>query len=542
MRVTLKAGDVARTPADLLVLNLFEGTKTPGGATGAVDRATRGLISAYVKGGDFRGKPGETLLFRPVRGVKAKRILVVGLGKKADFVLDRARRAAGTAAQVALGLGVTRLASVVHGAGAGGASAADAAQAVVEGTGLGGYRFAEYKGASRNDHQKPLAELVLVERDASRIREMKEGARRGEILVGSVTFVRDLANKSGSDHPPAVLAETARRMAKEVGLRCTVLEKKDLEREKMGALLGVGRGSRNEPRLIVLEHRASAKGAPTVCIVGKGITFDSGGISLKPPAKMDEMKFDMCGGAAVMGAARAAALLRVPVNVIAIVPSAENLPGGNAYKPGDVVTSSAGITIEVLNTDAEGRVILSDGLHYATRFKPDAIIDLATLTGACVVALGSHASGLMTNHDELAARVKASGEATHERVWELPMWPEYAEAVRSEVADIKNIGAAGEAGTIAGGVFLQKFVRDIPWVHLDIAGTAWTTSKTPTVPRGATGVGVRLLAHLLSGWTPLETPRAKPADLAMKTARAAGEGRRGARRPGASRRGRARGA
>ncbi len=516
MHVTVKAGDISRTPADLLVLNLFEGTKTPGGATGAVDKATRGLISAYVKGGDFRGKLNETLLFRPSRGVKAKRILVVGLGKKEDFVLERARQAAGTAAQVALRLGVTRMATVIHGAGAGGASPADAAQAVVEGTRLGSYRFTEYKGVSRNSHQKPIAELVLVEHDAARIRETTEGVRRGEILSDSVAFVRDLANKSGTDHPPAVLAETARRMAKEFGLRCTVLGLKDLEREKMGALLGVARGSRNEPRLIVLEHRAPAKDAPTVCIVGKGITFDSGGISLKPANKMDEMKFDMCGGAAAMGVARAAAALKLPVNVIAIIPSAENLPGGNAYKPGDVLTSSAGITIEVLNTDAEGRLVLCEGLHYATRFAPDAIIDLATLTGACVVALGSHASGLMTNHAELASRVKASGETTHERVWELPMWPEYAEAVKSDVADIKNIGAPGEAGTIAGAVFLQKFVKDIPWVHLDIAGTAWTTSGKPCMPKGATGVGVRLLADLLLRWAPLAEPKARPADLAMK--------------------------
>ena len=516
MQVIVKTSDISRTPADLLVLNLFEGTKTPGGATGAVDRATRGLISAYVKGGDFRGRLNETLLFRPTRGVRAKRILVVGLGRKEDFVLDRVRQAAGTAAQVALGLGVTRMATVVHGAGAGGLSPADAAQAVVEGTRLGGYQFTEYKGASRNKHHKPIAELILVEHDSDSAREMKDGIRRGEILADCVTFVRDLANKSGSDHPPAVIAEAARHMAKEVGLRCTVLEKKDLEREKMGALLGVGRGSRNEPRLIVLEHHAAAKGAPTVCIVGKGITFDSGGISLKPANKMDEMKFDMCGGAAAMGAARAAAALNLPVSVIAIIPSAENLPGGNAYKPGDVVTSSAGITIEVLNTDAEGRLILCDGLHYATRYKPDAIIDLATLTGACVVALGAQASGLMTNHAGLASRVKASGDATHERVWELPMWPEYAEAIKSDVADIKNIGAPGEAGTIAGGVFLQKFVKDIPWVHLDIAGTAWTTSKKPYLPKGASGVGVRLLTHLLSSWAPLEPPKAKPADLAMK--------------------------
>ena len=326
-------------------------------------------------------------------------------------------------------------------------------------------------------------------------------------LCGCVAFARDLANRSGSYHPPKYLADQARQMAREVGLKCTIWGPRELARAKMGAILGVARGSRNEPRLIVLEYRAPSKNAQTVCVVGKGITFDSGGISLKPPGKMDEMKFDMSGGAATLGLARAVALLKPDVNVVAIVPAAENLPGGNAYKPGDVLTSASGITIEILNTDAEGRVVLADGLHHATTFKPDAIIDMATLTGACVVALGAHATGLMTNNAALADRVKASGEASYERVWELPMFEEYFGAVKSEIADVKNVGNAGEAGTIAGATFLQRFVGDIPWVHLDIAGTAWTMKKTPYAPRGATGVGVRLLAHLLMNWTRL--PRKK---------------------------------
>ena len=524
MNITVKVADIAKTPADLLVVNLFEGTKTPGGATGAVDKATRGQLSEYLRGGDFKGKPNETLLLRPARGVRAKRILLVGLGKKQEFTLERVRQAAATAAQAALQLGLTRMTSVVHGTGAGGAAAADAAQALVEGTRLGGYRFTRYKSRKENE-EKPLAQLVLLEHDAAKARAIREGARLGNLISECVIFARDLANRSGSDHPPVFLAESARKMAREVGLRCTILGRNELERERMGALLGVGRGSRNEPRLIVLEHRGVDKTAPTICVVGKGITFDSGGISLKPPGKMDEMKFDMCGGAAAMGLARAAALLKLPLNVIAIVPSAENLPGGGAYKPGDVLVSAAGITIEVLNTDAEGRLVLADGLHYATRYKPDAIIDLATLTGACVVALGTHASGLMTNHAELAERVRASGEATHERVWELPMFPEYHESIKSDVADIKNIGDAGEAGPIAGGVFLQKFVKDIPWVHLDIAGTAWTTKKKPLTPKGSTGVGVRLLTHLLSRWTPLtrQTGAKTPSDNGKEPTTAGGK-------------------
>jgi leucyl aminopeptidase len=530
MNVIVKVGDITRAPADLLAVNLFEGTKTPGGATGAVDKATRGQLSAYLRGGDFNGKLNETLLFRPARGIQAKRILVVGLGKKEEFRLECARQAAGTTAQAAEKLGLTKITSVVHGAGAGGASARDAAQAVVEGIRLGGYRFTAYKSQKKDD-AKLLTQLVLVEHDAARAREIREGARLGKLVSDCVVFVRDLANRSGSDHPPALLAEAARNMAREVGLRCTILERKDLEHEKMGALLGVGRGSRNDPRLIVLEHRGTAGSGPTLCVVGKGITFDSGGISLKPPGKMDEMKFDMSGGAAAMGVARAAAMLKLPVNLISIIPSAENLPGGGAYKPGDVLVSASGITIEVLNTDAEGRLVLADGLHYATRYKPEAIIDLATLTGACVVALGTQASGLMTNHAELADRVKASGEATHERVWELPMFPEYHESIKSDVADIKNIGAPGEAGPIAGGVFLQNFVKNIPWVHLDIAGTAWTTKNHPYAPKGSTGVGVRLLTHLLSNWVPLQTKTVAKSPFGNGKD-AAPTGRKAPRRPG----------
>ncbi len=507
MNVTLKVGDAAKAPADLLVVNLFEGPKKPGGAAAAIDKATRGQLSAYLKDGDFKGKPNETLLLRPTRGVKARRVLVVGLGKKKHFILDRVRQAAGTAAQTARGLGVTHVVSVLHGVGEGGAgeggiSAAEAAQALVEGTRLGGYAFSLYKSRKKSD-SKPISQLTIVESDPAKAQDIREGARVGSVLSDSVVLARDLANRSGSDHPPKYLADEARKTAREVGLRCTIWGPREIERAKMGALLGVARGSRNEPRLIVLEYRCKTKGAQTVCVVGKGITFDSGGISLKPPGKMDEMKFDMSGGAATIALARAMALLKPDVNVVCIVPSAENLPGGNAYKPGDILTSAAGVTIEVLNTDAEGRLVLADGLHHALSFKPDAIVDMATLTGACVVALGSHASGLMANNAELAGRLKASGEATYERVWELPMFEEYHDAIRSEVADIKNTGTGGEAGTIAGASFLQKFVGKTPWVHLDIAGTAWTTKTKPYAPRGATGVGVRLLAHALLNWSPL---------------------------------------
>jgi leucyl aminopeptidase len=266
----------------------------------------------------------------------------------------------------------------------------------------------------------------------------------------------------------------------------------------MGALMGVAQGSHQPARLIVLEHKGGGAAKPLV-LVGKAITFDSGGISIKPAAGMDEMKTDMSGGAAVVGAMCAAAMLKLPINLVGIIPSTENLPGGGAYKPGDILKSMSGITIEVLNTDAEGRLILADGLAYAARYKPSAIIDLATLTGACVIALGSVNTGLMSNDDKLAAKLEAASAATSEKVWRLPLDDEYGDQIKSDIADIKNIGGRG-AGTITAAKFLEKFVKDTPWAHLDIAGTAWGEKAKPYCPKGATGVGVRLLAQLAKDW------------------------------------------
>jgi len=271
-----------------------------------------------------------------------------------------------------------------------------------------------------------------------------------------------------------------------------------IKKLKMGALMGVAQGSHQPARLIVLEHKGGGS-AKHLALVGKAITFDSGGISIKPAAGMDEMKTDMSGGAAVVGAVCAAAMLKLPINLVGIIPSTENLPGGGAYKPGDILKSMSGITIEVLNTDAAGRLILSDGLAYALRYKPAAIIDLATLTGACVIALGSVNTGLMSNDDKLVGKIRAAATATSEKVWQLPLDDEYGEQIKSDIADIKNIGGR-EAGTITAAKFLEKFVKDTPWAHLDIAGTAWGQKAKPYCPKGATGVGVRLLAQLAKDW------------------------------------------
>ena len=310
---------------------------------------------------------------------------------------------------------------------------------------------------------------------------------------------RDLSNEPGSTATPAFLASRARAIAKEAGLRARILTERELERQKLGAILAVGRGSANPPRLIVLEYGQAGPRRPTIALVGKGITFDSGGISIKPAANMHEMKGDMSGGAAVLGAMRAIGLLKLPLHVVGIVPAAQNMPGGNAYLPGDVVETAAGITLEILNTDAEGRVVLADGLHYAGRYEPEAIIDLATLTGAKVIALGSHCCAVMGSDEHLIQKVRDAGERAWERAWPLPLWPEHKRQIKGDVGDLKNVGGR-EAGSSTAGALLSYFVGEVPWAHLDIAGNEMSSSNGALGPKGATGFGVRLLVELLRSW------------------------------------------
>jgi leucyl aminopeptidase len=311
-----------------------------------------------------------------------------------------------------------------------------------------------------------------------------------------VAVARDLVNEPGNVKSPEFLAQHARSLAEEAGLDCTVLEKAELEREGLGALLGVAQGSVREPRLIILRYRGGNGDARPIALIGKGVVFDAGGICLKPAEKMDEMKTDMAGGAAVLGTLHAATLLKLPVNLVGIIPAVENLPSGSAIRPGDVLTSLSGKTIEVVNTDAEGRLILADALTYARRFNPRVVIDLATLTGACVIALGHNASAVLGNHGGLVRQLLRAGEASGERLWHLPLWEEYATQIKSEIADVKNTGGR-PAGTITAAAFLQKFAADFTWAHLDIAGTAWEEKGRHYLPKGGTGVGVRLLCHYL---------------------------------------------
>jgi leucyl aminopeptidase len=370
------------------------------------------------------------------------------------------------------------------------------AQVITEGTLLGLYTLKTYKSPKPEDKDN-LRELHILGPDNKTQSALSKGVQRGQILAEAVTLARDLANSPGNDVNPTYLADTAKRIAKETSLKCQILDKADMIKLKMGCLLGVAQGSEQPPVLIALEHNPNGASEAPIVLIGKGITFDSGGISIKPAANMEDMKMDMSGGAAVLGTMQALAKLNYPRRVIGMVPASENLPSGNAVKPGDILRAMSGKTVEVINTDAEGRLVLADAIAYAVEtYKPARMIDLATLTGAVVVALGSQATGMMGTDDEMMERLRDAGSRSAERVWQLPLYEEYSKQIASTFADIKNVGGR-EAGSIIGGAFLKEFVGDTPWVHLDIAGTAWTTTGNPYVPKGATGVGIRLLVDAL---------------------------------------------
>jgi leucyl aminopeptidase len=357
------------------------------------------------------------------------------------------------------------------------------------------YKYDSYITTKKADEKPPKISATLIPLDGIDSKRFKQLEAEANAIAAGVRTVRDMGNAPGNVMIPAKVAQTAEQVAKAAGVKCTVYGKREIERMKMGGLLAVNKGSAEEPRFVVLEYTPK-KAKAHVALVGKGITFDSGGISIKPAEKMEEMKFDMCGAAAVVGTIQAAAELELPVRVTGIIASTENLPSGSAYKPGDIITMMSGKTVEIVNTDAEGRMILGDALHYASRMKPDHIIDYATLTGACVVALASEAAGLFSNNDELAQKLIESGERVGERLWRLPEWDEYKEMIRSEWADIKNSGGRW-GGAITAAVFLKEFVDCPSWAHLDIAGTAYAEHETAREVRGATGAGVRVTVAFL---------------------------------------------
>jgi leucyl aminopeptidase len=483
MQISIVAGPPLRHEAPLLVWFALEGEALPA------------PIADLIEADDWSGSFKKTLLVYTRGALPARRLLLVGLGSRASASPDRLREAAALASQRAGELKVERYAAALP---ALDGSPADGAQALAEGSLLGSYRFDRYKTGQRAEEQKAVAELALLAPEENGV---AEAARRGEQIARAVLLARDLANAPGNEVTPARLGEVAQQIGAEHGMRVTVLGLDELRAQGFGGILGVGQGSDQPPRFIVIEYGERREGAPTICLVGKGITFDTGGISIKPAEKMDDMKMDMGGAAAVLGAMQALGGLKLPLHVVALISAAENMPSGSAYKPGDILTTLSGKTVEVLNTDAEGRIVLADGLFYAQRYQPDAIIDLATLTGGVQVALGPHAIGLVSNSDALSERVLAAGAAVGEPAWRLPLWDCYLEMVKSDIADVKN-SAGRAASTITGGAFLANFVGDIPWAHLDIASTAWVERPLKAyAPKGATGVGVRLLIQVLSDWT-----------------------------------------
>jgi leucyl aminopeptidase len=493
MDIKVEQGSIEASAADTLIVNLFEGVTAPGGATGALDRALGGAISDLIAGGDLKGKAGEVAVLYPRGAIGARRVLVVGLGKGEAFNVEGVRRASAAALKRARDLNAQHVATIVHGAGIGGLDPAAAAQATVEGALLATYRFAAQK---KREAANEIASLTLVEHDAGRLDALRQGAALGEAVAGGVALARDLVNMPPNVATPTRLAEQARQIAAARGLAVTVGDRAWAAERNMGAFLAVAQGAGEPPAFIVLEHNAERSDLPTVVLVGKGITFDTGGISLKPGDRMWEMKSDMGGAAAVLGAMDVVGRLGLPLRVIGITPCTENMPDAAAYRPADVITAGNGKTIEIISTDAEGRMVLADALVYAAQYEPAAVIDLATLTGACVVALGSGvAAGIFCNDDGLRDGLLAAADATYERLWPLPLYEDYRRSINSEVADMKNSGGRfGGVGTSA--VFLREFTS-YPWAHLDIAGVALAEKPGDYAPVGGTGFGVRLLVDYL---------------------------------------------
>ncbi len=498
LNISIRTDEAVSVRTPLLVLQHFQDDSEPKGVAAMVDEALDGLLSRLLSRSDFRGRQGEAVaVFPEDASSPAERILLVGIGRREDYSMQGLRKAVGTAVRQAERLRVDEMTLALghlerkseHMGGH------YAARGAVEGAVLAAWDYRDLKTEDgRGPDEDPVVRLksvTILAESEEEAEEMRSGADVGRIVAEGENLARELATKPGNVATPSHLAQVAERIAEEGGMDITVFDRAALKEEGFGGILGVAAGSEEAPCFIVLEYNGGAEGEKPVVLVGKAVTFDSGGISIKPAQKMEEMKYDMSGGAAVLGAMQAVARLRPRINVVALVPATENLPSGRALKPGDVLTMYSGKTVEVINTDAEGRLILADALAYAQRFEPAAMIDAATLTGAVVIGLGHEAVGLMGNDGDLIDQVRAVGERTGERCWPLPLWDEFREQIKSDVADIKNSGGR-PAGSITAGWFLKEFVGDIPWVHLDIAGTAWKDEAAPYLRKGATGVPTRL--------------------------------------------------
>ena len=506
MKLDVHVGAPSALDTPLLILPWCQGpdemAERPTANLDPLDESLGLTLTRAVSGGDFRARSGETILLYRQGEEGPDRLLLVGVGDRSEISAEKLRVVGGLAAKAA---GAMNLAEMVMGLAPGWLSGPvdlkAAVQAAVEGVVLGGWRFDELRSEPHGDNQRaPLSSLGILVPTAKSRENARTAAEVGYAVASSQNYARGLAVRPANIVTPRYLADEAKRTGAELGFKVSVMGPSAMEKDGMRALLAVAKGSDQEPRFIAMEYEGGKKKARPVVLVGKGVTFDSGGLSLKSPQNMESMKCDMSGAAAVLGAMRAIALLKVHANVVGLIPAVENLPSGHALKPGDVITSRSRKTIEVLNTDAEGRLILADALSYAARYEPAAMVDIATLTGACVIALGHEAIGLMGTDEDLIKEIRGAGDRSGERVWPLPLWPEYREQVKSDVADIKNTGGR-PAATITAAMFLREFVGSVPWAHLDIAGTAWADKGKAYQPAGPTGVGVRLFTEWVRGRT-----------------------------------------
>ena len=487
MEFSTKAGTPEKQKAGCVVIGIFEPRRLSDAAT-ALDRAAQGRIKAIVRQGDFEGKLTSTLLLPAIEGIAARRVLLLGLGKPAEFGARQLRDAVRAAVRALGESGAEDALFYVAELHVQGRSAGWNALQFATAAGDASYRFDALK--SKNNQRRRLRLGLGVMGKPNRA--VAAGLAQGSALAHGMSLAKDLGNLPSNICTPSYLARTATELAKQYKLRCQVLDHAEMEKLRMGALLAVTKGSREPPKFIVLHYQGGDKKAKPIALVGKGITFDTGGISIKPSAEMDEMKYDMSGAGSVLGTIKAVAQMELPINVVGVIPSCENMPDGTAIKPGDIVTSMSGQTIEILNTDAEGRLILCDALTYVERFEPAAVIDIATLTGACVIALGAVASGLYANDEQLAEHLLAAGQESGDRAWRMPLWDDYQEQIKSPFADMANIGGR-PAGSVTAACFLARFTENYRWAHLDIAGTAWRSGKD----KGSTARPVPMLTTFL---------------------------------------------
>jgi len=491
LEIKVIAGDITQVEVDAIIVNLFEGAEQLGGATAAVDRALDGAISNLLGKGEIGGKFGEVSIIHTWGKLPTRIVAIAGLGKRQDFNLDKVRGVAGGSCRSLRKLNCRKIATILHGVGIGGIEPEASAEAIVEGGLLGLYNFNRYK----EPEHKEVEEMLIVEREGSKVPALERGIHKGRVMAEATILARDMVNEPANYMTPSRMADIAKEVAEKGDLEFKVFDSKELEAMGMGAILGVARGSVEPPKLIALSYRGDENSKNAIGFLGKGITFDSGGISIKPSEGMGEMKDDMAGGAAVISALSAIAHLKPKVNVTAIIPATENLPSGTALKPGDVLKAMNGKTIEVISTDAEGRLILADALSYAVKQGLSPLVDLATLTGACRVALGTLYSGVFANDQELVDKVLKAAAKTGEELWQMPMPEQYKEQIKSEIADVKNTGNR-YGGAITAALFLAEFIDGTPWVHIDIAGTASSSKESGYIVKGATGVGVRTLVEL----------------------------------------------